>query len=202
MTDHENFCRWAARTLLSELRTGGAPDGLEASDLVWDPMLRCLREEVTDADRDIILGLIGRQPTRMFGALLSRGLLDDQAITDALIAAYRVERQDDRKLGLFHQLTARSTSAEVRDELASWAEANAELLISEQGAFFAGEGVRARLNNRLQDQGFATKRWVYMYSAHALGDRMTVRAFIEPFLHDADPLVARAAAASLRTLDT
>jgi hypothetical protein len=88
-----------------------------------------MRDEVTADDREIVLTLINQEPTRMFGGLLSRGLPDDPAITDALTVAYRAEWDKDRKLGLFHQLTARSTSDELRDELATWAEANAEELI-------------------------------------------------------------------------
>jgi len=175
--------------------------GLEASDLVWDPMLRCLREEVKSTDRQLVLDLIHQEPTRMFGGLLSRGLLDDLDITDALADAYRTERDNDRKIGLFHQLTARQTSAEQRRELASWAGANASLLIEDQRLFFSGENARVRLQERLENRAFASKRWVYMYSAHALGDPLEVRQFIQPYLEDADPLVANAARASLAALD-
>lgn len=200
MTPDEEFCRWAAGALIDRLRTRQAPEGIFASSFVWEPMLRCLREVVTSDDLDLILDLLAQPETRMFGGLLSRGLPDDVRLTSAVVNAFREETNAERKLGLFHQVVARPVDHNVKNELAEWAEANAKQLIEDQRKFFFGDDVRQRLDDRMRNPAFERKRWVYLYSAHALNDSESVRSLLHPYLQDPDPLMARAARVSMAYL--
>ena len=82
------FCVWASHAVIQQLREGESPRDIEASDLVWEPMLTALRTEVQATDRELVLTLLADPNRRMFGGLLSRGLLDDAAITLALVDAW------------------------------------------------------------------------------------------------------------------
>jgi hypothetical protein len=193
------FCEWAARSLLGQLRAGGVTIELEAGAFVWEPMLTAIRGAADPNDASLVVELLADERLRMFGGLLSRAFLDDPTITASLLACFTSEPDEERQLGLFHQVVARPLGDADTETVAAWAEANADALIAEQRAFFAGADAAERLAHRMSAPEFARKRWVYLYAAHALEDPVRVRAFVDAHRDD-DPLMVRAAEASLARL--
>lgn len=194
------FCAWAARSLLAQLRAGGDTVDLEASAFVWEPMLTAIRGAAEPGDEALVRELLADDRLRMFGGLLSRAFLEDAAITDSLLACFTSEPDVERQLGLFHQVVARPLDATETETVVAWAEANADALIAEQRAFFVGDGAADRLAHRMTASEFARKRWVYLYAAHALEDPERIRGFVAAHLDGDDPLMVRAAEASLARL--
>ena len=161
-------------------------------------MLTTVRGCVSPGDRDLTLKLLNAPETRMFGGLLSRALPEDSDITDALLKAFTAEQGDqERSIGMFHQLTARDLEPADRRPLLEWLSKHSEAFVSEQRHFFGGPDGSQLLRGRMTSPAYAAKRWVYMFSAQALTDRDEAHALIEKYLDDPDPLLAEAARMSL-----
>jgi len=197
---NRDFHKWAADALVRQLRDGVRPS-IEAAAFVWEPMLSDLRSTVTPDDRDLVVRLLGDPDLVMFGGLLSRALPDDDEITGLVLAAFRGEADEERKIGLFHQAAARPIGPEERRELVDWLDEHATVFIDEQREFFGGPDGPERIHGRLTLPEFAAKRWVYMYAAHALGDSDVARALVATYVDDPDPITAAAAQRSLARFD-
>ncbi len=194
------FCEWAAAGLIDQLRSGNVRAGAEASDFVWEPMLSALRGAAGAGDVDLVLRLLSDDRLCMFGGLLSRANLEDERITDSLAECFAAEADEERQLGLFHQLVARRLDSRRVDLLSAWAEDHASVLIAEQRAFFAGPDVVGRLEYRMTAPEYAQKRWIYLYSAHALDDPRLIRAFVTAHTDVSDARMVKAAEVSLASL--
>jgi len=139
--------------------------------------------------------------TKMWGAFLSRGIPEDDNISEELTKVFASTNDGDEKLGLFHHLAARKLNSTITLGLFDWMKENMELVISDQRRFFAPpETALEKVRKRIEDPLFRNKRWLYLLSAHAAQEPGEVRRFVEPYLEDPDPLVAEAAALSLSML--
>lgn len=148
----------------------------------------------------MVLTLLADERLRMFGGLLSRANLEDERITESLLDCFASEPDEERQLGLFHQLVARRLNTRRVDLLSAWAQEHASVLIAEQRAFFAGTDVIERLEHRMTASEYAQKRWIYLYSAHALEDPLLIRAFVTKHTDSSDPRMVQAAEVSLAIL--
>jgi hypothetical protein len=191
----EAFLRWAADRLLDQLRRGSAPAG-SAGIFAWEPMLSVLRASVAPDDRDLVAALLEDDERYMFGGLLSRAFLDDEALTALLVRRFRTEAELERAIGLLHQLAARSLEEDGRRELVTWLTANADAFVDEQRRFFGGVDGRRWMEHRLTHPDFAEKRWVYLFSALALDPTEDVDQILETHLAHPDPIVVEAARAA------
>ena len=197
------FCHWAAAQLLSQFRQGNQPAYAKNTDFIWEPFLTCLREQIQQSDKDIILRLLKNENSKMWAALLTRGILDDEELTDELVKQFDLEDDQDRQLGLLYQgiKLARKIDENTEIRMIDWIESNLDFFLADQKEFFSPKDkVIDKLKNRMEGSQFKNKRWQYLYSAHAAEDTNAIRAFIEPYLNDADPLVARTAKKSLALL--
>ena len=198
---NDAFCRWASDRLLTQLRSGELPDDIHPGDLTFSPMSEILRSTIAPGDRDLALRLASDPASVMWGALLARAFHDDDALTAALLSSFATEPIPERRLGLFHHLTARRLSDADRANLAAWLEEHLDEFVEEQRVAFS-DGP-ARLYARIESEvpGMAEKRWVYMYSLLSLPPN-EARTAIERFVDDADPAVARAARHALGLADS
>lgn len=197
----EGFCDWAARQLLTSIRQGQLPACADVPDFAFDPFLAMLRDLVEPSDRELILQLLKHYRSKMWGALLSRGILGDPEITQELVKLFDTTENEEQQLGLFHHLSARPTSAEVQERLMEWLEGHLELFVEEQKRFFQPkERVLEKVRNRMELPAYANKRFIYLFSVHASEDPDQIRDFVGQYVDDPDPLVARSAKRSLDLL--
>jgi hypothetical protein len=192
------FTDWAATRLLVQIRSGRLPVELTPGDLTWGNMVDAVRSRLNADDRRLVLTLLEEEVSVMWGDMLSRAVEGDD-VTAALDSAFEALDDVDRKLGLLHHLSARRLEPGQVRRLMAWASLHASALIEEQRRMFSGPDGPARLMKRLDDPMYAQKRWVYMYSLHAL-DRATARRLLAHYQDDDDLQVRQAAADSARHL--
>lgn len=194
------FSEWVADRLLTQLRSGEVPT-LTPAYFAWDPLLLVIVESTVDADRDLADRLLSGEETVMWGALLSRRFDDDPDVTATIVEAFEREADGECKLGLLHHLTARALSDEQHEVVSGWLRENAAELVADQRAKFRDVTGPERLRHRLEsdEAAYANKRWLYMYTAHALGPE-AAQALITGYVDDPDPRVAAAAEHSLSLL--
>lgn len=194
------FCSWAADRLLDQLRAGDLPECTPAY-FAWDPLLPLVRSAVAETDLSLARKLVANSDSLMWGAILSRGFLDDRELTAALVVAFASEMVSERKIGLLHHLSARPLSDEHYDCVFAWLRDDPSEFIEEQREKFSDSLGNEHLRERLtsDDAGFVNKRWLYMYSVHAL-DPAEARRVLETERNNADARVVAAAEHSLSLL--
>lgn len=200
---NQRFCDWAGRQLLTSIRQGHLPACADVPDFAFDPFLATLRDLVEPSDRELILQMLNHYRSKMWGALLSRGLLEDSEITQELVRLFDTTESEEQQLGLFHHLSARPTGTDVQERLIDWLEEHLDLFIEEQKGFFQPkERVLEAVRSRMELPAYANKRFIYLFSIHAAEDPEQIRSFVCEYIDDPEPLVARSAKRSLDLLRT
>jgi len=197
----EGFCEWAAMQLMTQIRQGNMPGVVENTDFIWEPFISKLWGQVTNADKPIVMLMLRNHDTAMWGALLTRGIPDDDELTAELVELFNRSDGRERQAGLFHQIVARTIDEPTLLRMLDWLDENLAFFVDEQRAFFSPkETAIDRVRDRMTNPFFRNKRWIYLYSAHAAEDPEVIRAYVQPFVRDKNPLMAKAAERSLALL--
>jgi hypothetical protein len=198
------FCEWAARKLLADLRTGRVPDELQVEDFSFYPMTDYLWAEMgtEDGDKDLLLNLLDNPNTEGWGSLLWRGFPDDPDVEKCILRWLRMPRYPDDSYYAFHDLAYRDISEETRRELTQWLSENQELYQRKELEYFGGpQVVVAKCRERMADPKFQKKRWVYILTALGAGDQKKVAEFLSDYVSDEDAFVAGLARRALEHLE-
>jgi hypothetical protein len=199
---NQEFYGWAAAQLIDEIRKGELSELPEHGVFFWYPFLDSLWQAVQPSDKSVILALMQNPHTLAWGLLLSRGLPEDAEIASALSTLFQEARGDpEQRLVLFHELAYRENSDDVKRQLLAYLVSGLDRFLQHEILYFGGkggvlEGCRARMAN----SKFTHKRWVYLFTALASGDRESAEDFIRGYTDDADPLVREAARVSAQIL--
>jgi len=195
------FYGWAADRLLEDIRRGEVPEGLTPGDVAWDPMSTAVRARIEPQDRDVARRLAAEPETATWGAFLGRAFLDDETLTRLIVDQHEHEHALERKIGLFHHVTARHLNQPQREHLERWVQGHLDAFVDEQRLAFSDADGADRLAARIESEepGFRAKRWAYMYSALAL-PAVRARALLSLHRDGDDPVVASAARTALSHL--
>jgi hypothetical protein len=199
----EKFCDWAATKLLEDVREGVLPGSISLEDIIWNPFLDSIRKQTREEDREAIVKLLKISDYSAWGLILSRGLSQDDEITNELRSLFESSPDRITKLSAFHELSYRKVSENLRDVLGDFLIHNLSLFMEEELRYFGSSDVIIdRCHERMCDAKFINKRWVYLFTVHCSDDIEAAKTFVRQYLNDKDPFVCKMAQKSLSLLET
>lgn len=201
----EGYVKWIAERLVTQLRGGDVPLGVEPEDFIWYPCLDRIWSQVGSADREWVMALMVDPATKIWGRLLSRGLPESGELVGVLLDQFNRASSPEDQLGAFHEVTFWTADRAVREQMYDWLQKNMLLFLHFEtdyvGEAFGGD-VLAFCRARLADPAYERKRWMYFFTALACEDKLAARDFVAPFQADDDSFMARMAETALAELRT
>lgn len=205
LTRNNEWNDYVVTSVIRDLRAGEELSDSYVRSLVRYPLIDAFVSKVMASDESMILQLLSssRSGMRRLGIWLSRGLTEDVEITLRLRDLFETVSDFSVRNSLMHELSRRSTDDGHRKQLIAFIRENYENFIEKEIDYFGGGAKLVQgCSERLNDNRFRNKKWVYLLSLTGVSaeDVPRARAVIQQYTFDPDEFTRSVAEECLRMI--